>query len=273
MRYMHALVESNLFINCDGEAEIVSVKTSANTIRFNTFVGCRGKFVLRMSDDSEVYNNHFLNPGDKPGVGGIRIHGSRNEICNNYFDGLTANVFETWAGDTDVSPGHEEINYRQSKDNRIVFNTAYNCKGHAFYFRKTNGQYPLPSKGWKIMNNLFVVAGTNVVGGTGERGTVYENNIVFGMNGREIPDLGRTFGDGQVQVIDPRLTQSKDGLWRLQADSPAVDRASRIPGLAYPNDMDQQPRDETPDIGADEYTKAPILHHPLTRKDVGPFAD
>ena len=269
---MQALIEYNLFTDCDGEAEIISVKTSANILRFNTFVGCKGKVVLRMSDDSKVYNNYFLNPTGKSNVGGIRIHGSRNDIFNNYFDGLTANVFETWAGDTDVSSGTEEANYRQSKDNRIVFNTAYNCKNHALYFRKTNTQYPLPSEGWIVMDNLFVVAGASVVGGMGDAGTVYENNVAYGMGADGVPNLGRTFGDGQVRVADPRLVRCADGLWRQQSDSPTIGHASPVPGLAYQGDMDKQPRDNAPDIGADEYVEAPIIYHPLTPADVGPFA-
>ncbi len=269
--YMHALVEYNLFENCDGEAEIVSVKTSANTIRFNTFSGCRGKLVLRMSNDSSVYNNYFLNPSRKSGVGGIRIHGSHNAIYNNYFEGLTANTFETWAGDTDVDLGTEEIAYRQSKENRIVFNTAYDCQGYMFYFRETNSTYRLPSKDWKIRNNLFVVSGDGFVGGAGETGTLYDNNIVYATNG--IPEMGGTFGTNEVWVVDPQLVRCADGLWRQQSSSPGIDRASPVSGLAHPNDMDWQPRDATPDIGADEYSDEPVLRLPLVPADVGPFAD
>ncbi len=271
MVYMHALVEYNLFENCDGEAEVISVKTSANTIRFNTFSGCKGKLVLRMSNDSAVYNNYFLNPSRKSGVGGIRIHGSRNAIYNNYFEGLTANTFETWAGDTDVDLGAEEIAYRQSKENRIVFNTAYDCQGYMFYFRETNSTYRLPSKDWKIRNNLFVVSGDGFVGGTGETGTLYENNIAYATNG--IPEMGGAFGTNEVWVVDPQLVRCADGLWRQQYSSPGKDCAAPLSGLAHPNDMDWQLRDAVPDIGADEYVETPVVHHPLTPADVGPFAE
>jgi poly(beta-D-mannuronate) lyase len=272
-RPMHALIEYNLFTDCDGEAEIISAKTSANIIRFNTFVDCRGKVVLRMSDDSQIYNNYFLNPAGKSNVGGIRIHGSRNDVFNNYFDGLTANVFETWAGDTDVSSGTEEANYRQSKDNRIIFNTAVNCTSHFFYFRKPNTQYSLSPKGWIVMNNLFVGTGSDMIGGTGEKEFIYENNVAYGTAVGQVPNLGRNFNDGQFLITNPRLVRCRDGLWRQQSDSPTIGSASPVPGLAYQGDMDKQPRDSAPDIGADEYVEAPIVHLPLAPADVGPFAE
>jgi hypothetical protein len=35
-------------------------------------------------------------------------------------------------------------------------------------------------------------------------------------------------------------------------------------------DMDGQERDVEPDIGADEFSLAPIVHKPLSARDVGP---
>ncbi len=271
-RKMHAIIEYNLFANCDGEAEIISLKTGSNTVRFNTFVGCKGKVVLRMADHCAIYNNYFFNPEGKTSVGGIRIHGSYNDIYNNYFDGLTAPVFESWAGDTDTTRGSEEKGYRQSKDNRLVFNTAYDCKGHILYFRGPSKTYPLPPKDWKIMNNLFVFANTNMVGGaSAEQNFAYENNIAYSLGGPA--DLGREFSGGQFRVLDPLLVRYGDGVWRQQSVSPTIGSASPLPSWAHWNDLDGQARDAlSPDIGADEEMESTIFRHPLTPEQVGPFA-
>ena len=37
-------------------------------------------------------------------------------------------------------------------------------------------------------------------------------------------------------------------------------------------DIDGQARDGSPDVGADEVSRKPILNRPLTKADVGPFA-
>lgn len=37
-------------------------------------------------------------------------------------------------------------------------------------------------------------------------------------------------------------------------------------------DIDGQARDGSPDVGADEVSRKPILNRPLTEADVGPFA-
>ena len=71
----HTIVEDNLFENCDGEAEIVSVKTNENTVRRNTFLNSRGMLTLRNCHACVAENNCFLNPSGKKGAEGIRFTG------------------------------------------------------------------------------------------------------------------------------------------------------------------------------------------------------
>jgi hypothetical protein len=70
---------------------------------------------------------------------------------------------------------------------------------------------------------------------------------------------------------DPRLKLDASGLYRLQAGSPAINRASgSFPFVKL--DMDGQPRDRKPDIGADEFSSKPVVNRLLTPADVGPEA-
>jgi len=59
-----------------------------------------------------------------------------------------------------------------------------------------------------------------------------------------------------------------DNLWRPDADSPAIDAGVVTDIVSL--DMDGQPRDQAPDIGADERSTAPITLRPLVEQDVGP---
>jgi hypothetical protein len=273
MESMQAKIDYNLFEECDGEAEIVSVKTSDNYIRFNTFQECRGQLVLRMADNCEVYNNYFLNPSLKTGAGGIRIHGSYNEIYNNYFHKLTDEAIETRFGDTDTTGGTEETKYRQSIGNLIAYNTMYSSRTHVLDFGTADSTYTLPPKDWDIVNNIFTIYQAGLIDGSGDTNTFYENNIADEFGGiSDITDMGRTLSSNEMWVVYFGLTVGTDGIYRQTSSSPGRNQATYITDIAYLKDLDHESRDTTPDIGADEYRSYAPSYHPLTSSDVGPTA-
>lgn len=270
---MQARVDYNLFEKCNGEAEIISSKTSDNYFRFNTFKECKGQLVLRIADGCMVYNNYFLNPQRKPGVGGIRIHGSYNEVYNNYFDRLTDEAIETRFGDTDTTQGVEEDSYRQSKENIIAFNTMYSCRDAVLDFGTASATYPLPPKDWYIYNNIFTIYQTKLIDGSGDINTFYENNIADEFGGVSgITDMGRILSSNEMWVTYFDLEEGSDGIWRQKSDSPGRNKATPLTFLLYQKDLDHESRDSTPDIGADEYRSYAPNYHPLTSADVGPYA-
>lgn len=54
------LVERNLFVRCDGEAEVISNKSCDNVYQQNTFIECSGTLTLRHGDRCRVEGNFFL---------------------------------------------------------------------------------------------------------------------------------------------------------------------------------------------------------------------
>ncbi|MEO1173647.1 MAG: polysaccharide lyase 6 family protein, partial [Myxococcota bacterium] len=80
-------VEANLFERCDGEIEIISVKSGANVLRGNTFLESAGLLTLRHGKGNRVEDNVFLT-GEVDGGGGIRIYDSDHMIRNNYIEGV-----------------------------------------------------------------------------------------------------------------------------------------------------------------------------------------
>lgn len=274
MESMKAKVDYNLFENCNGEAEIISVKTSDNYIRFNTFRECRGQLVLRIADGCQVYNNYFLNPSCKTGVGGIRIHGSYNEIYNNYFEKLTDEAIETRFGDTDTTLGTEETKYRQSIGNLIAYNTMYSSRAPVLDFGTASTTCPLPPKDWDIINNIFTIYQTGLIDGSGDTGTFYENNIADEFGGvSDITDMGRTLISDEMWVVYFGLTAGTDGIYRQTNTSPGRNQGTHINDIAYLKDLDHESRDSTPDIGADEYRSYAPSYHPLASSDVGLYAN
>uniref|UniRef100_UPI00281114F9 polysaccharide lyase 6 family protein n=1 Tax=Phenylobacterium sp. TaxID=1871053 RepID=UPI00281114F9 len=83
----HTILEDNYFDRCDGEVEIVSVKSGANIIRRNVFFQSQGALTLRHGDGNLVEANVFLG-GGKPNTGGVRVINRNQVVRGNYMEGL-----------------------------------------------------------------------------------------------------------------------------------------------------------------------------------------
>jgi len=76
-------IKNNSFLRCDGENEIISNKSSANSYLNNRFESNDGELVLRGGHDCIVDGNVF-----NGGTGGIRINGTGHKIINNKLSGI-----------------------------------------------------------------------------------------------------------------------------------------------------------------------------------------
>ena len=263
----YTVVEYNLFEECDGDPEIVSVKTRKTIVRYNTFRRSQGTVCLRSSDSSVVEGNYFLG-GKKSGTGGIRVYGSGHTIVNNYFSGLTG---DTWDAALTVTNGDAELtgsNTAHWRPTNILaaFNTfADNANNIQFGFTN-NGSYTKAPANITFANNLVVGSqGQMIKVHTQPSGMVYSGNIVFPTNGASV---GITLGQEQILVTDPKLSLS-DSVWSPSAGSPVIDASAGT----YPQvitDIDGQQRDGLKDVGADEVIQSQSINRPLTTADVGP---
>ncbi|NWK96311.1 poly(beta-D-mannuronate) lyase [Sphingobium lactosutens] len=87
-----SIVEENIFDRCDGEVEIVSIKSGANIIRNNLILQSQGSIVLRHGNGNLVERNVFLGKG-KPHTGGVRVINARQTVRDNYMEGLAGTDF------------------------------------------------------------------------------------------------------------------------------------------------------------------------------------
>lgn len=86
------LLIGNYFEHCDGEVEIVSIKSCENEIVGNTFFECEGALVLRHGDRNSVHDN-FFNGNGKKHTGGVRVVNAGHHIYNNLFYKLAGKEF------------------------------------------------------------------------------------------------------------------------------------------------------------------------------------
>lgn len=260
MQNSFVTVERNLFEECDGEIEIISNKSGQNTFRYNTFRRSAGTLTLRHGNEAHVYGNFFLGEG-KARTGGVRIIGERHKVYNNYFQDLTGTGYRAALAVVNGVENSPLNRYFQVKDAVVAFNTFVNTKETFVIGAGKSNEQSLPPENLTIAGNLVETAMGPIIEYEDVPVTIsYATNIMHGSA------LGVEQPEG-VSVADPRLAQSQS-LWRPSAASPALNAAMAFPFVV--TDIDGQPRDAMPDIGADEKATSPVTNRPLTTSDTGP---
>ena len=248
------IVEYCYFSNVGaGDGESISLKSSENICRFNTFSNnSKGMLVFRHGYRNVAYSNFFIN-----GSGGIRIkEGGNHFIYNNYF--------ETGAADAITLQFVAEYPL-----NNIHFahNTFVNC-----------GNINLAGAGptsVNFINNLFQKKSGNIFTNA-NGGTSWAGNIYSGSLGISIPS--------GMKNADPKLEMNASGYFGLSAYSPAIDAASVInPLIMDLVDVDDDPKilfdisgqtrpeiSTYKDVGCDELSTGNTTNQPLKLSDVGP---
>jgi poly(beta-D-mannuronate) lyase len=263
------VVQSNLFERTNGEIEIVSVKSGGNDIRFNTFRQAAGAVTLRHGDGNRVTGNFFL--GDQvAGSGGIRVIGSNHVIANNYLQDLTG-VMGGAIAFSCGQPNAGAAEHSPVKNVIIAHNTFVENSVAAFKLDAgcgTLGRTERPQD-LQFLNNLVAGNDSPFFDGQAGEGLVLAGNLFGGkklFSGKKLRDIQ----PGEILAADPMLRLAPDNLWRPDVDSPSpAINAGAATGIFLP-DMDGQERDREHDIGADEFSLAPIVHKPLSAGDVGP---
>jgi autotransporter-associated beta strand protein len=260
----NAVVEYNLFVRCNGENEMISNKSSGNTYRYNTVLDCPGgEISQRHGNDCFYYGNYMRN------TAGMRVYGDRHRIFSNYLESNSIGV-NMGNGDGDVYNGDPLTSHDRPDDNVVVFNTFINNSTHYQMGGRTGG---LGSSNTVVANNIFQGGGTMAsISSSAPYTGAWSNNFRW-----QTSSAGNMPASGYI-TINPLLAQDANGIYHLQSGSPAINSgvgSSDYYGVfsSYPyvsSDMDGQPRDAKKDIGADEFSAAPILAHILTTNDVGP---
>jgi poly(beta-D-mannuronate) lyase len=250
----HAIVEYNLFEQCNGDLEVVSVKSTSDIIRYNTLRNSKGTITLRHGWGSLVEGNYLLGNST-----GIRMFGNNHTVINNVIQNSTGQALEIGGGevrdDTTSGTDHEAVDHAL-----VAFNTFVNDRSSPIQM----------GDGGKAFQPSDVTVADNIVSGTsgsaesssGGSSLHYQGNILWGVSGGAMPSSGYT-------TANPRLVADSAGLYRLSSGSPAIDAAQGT-FTQVTLDMDGQTRGAAKDVGADEFGAAGALREPLTTADVGP---
>ena len=151
--YSNTNIQNNFFEYCDGETEIVSIKSCGNKVVGNVFKECQGAVVLRHGNDNTVEGNLFYG-NDKEGTGGVRVINEGNWIVNNFMSHCKGQGFRSplaiMAGVFN-SPANR---YLPVRDAVIANNTFLNCSPFSISEGK-DAERSVDPKNVLLLNNLF----------------------------------------------------------------------------------------------------------------------
>ncbi len=120
------ILEENYFEQCNGEVEVLSLKSSDNIVRNNVFKDCSGVLALRHGDRNWIEGNLF-DGGGNHSTGGVRVVGAGHTIVNNVFYKLRGVRFFSSLALMNAVPNSTPNRYMQVADVEIRNNSFYDC--------------------------------------------------------------------------------------------------------------------------------------------------
>jgi len=147
-------IRYNYFERCNGEVEIISIKSGENNVSFNTFLECEGGLVLRHGSGNVVSGNFFIG-NNKPFTGGVRVINPKQTVVNNVFYELQGSNFRAPLAVLNGVPNSLINRYYQVKDAVIEKNTFINCSSILFGAGK-DAERTLGPENVSFKNNLIL---------------------------------------------------------------------------------------------------------------------
>ena len=192
----NTIIEDNLFDRCNGEVEVVSVKSSDNVIRRNVFWESEGVLALRHGVRNTVEENIFIGNGQR-NTGGIRIVDAGHRVRRNILSGVAGGRFFSALALMNAVPNSLPNRYVQVSDVEVTDNVFIDC------------------------NNIEFGTGRDLERTLAPENVLFARNII--VNGSadapftavDVVD-GVTFADNRTSLAVPCTTEGfTDGTWAL----------------------------------------------------------
>lgn len=220
----HTQLKNNYFERCNGEVEIVSIKSGSNEISGNTFYECEGSLVLRHGDNNIVFDNHFIG-NNLSNTGGIRVINAGHKIYNNILDGLAGDKFRSAFAIMNGVPNSAINRYMPVIDVDIYRNTFINCKYITFGAGKDAERTAAPVN-VKFHDN-YIASGAKVYidDANADGGIKFTENL---YNGPAILFKGLTKTNASIKLMSVGVDRTETGTaWKF----PEVHMMSRAKAI------------------------------------------
>jgi len=175
MNDSYTTVENNVFDKCNGEIEIISIKSGYNKILNNLFYECAGTVTFRHGNHSEVSNNYFLGNGIT-NTGGVRIIGEHQKVHDNYFYKIAGRTLRAAISVMNAYANPALNDYWQVKNADIQNNIIVDAEEAFVLGAGKNGSRTVAPNGVIIANNYVINPGTLLVLQDEPKNLKIENN-------------------------------------------------------------------------------------------------
>ena len=149
-----AKVVANYFDRCSGEVEVLSIKSSDNSVTDNVFFECSGVLALRHGNRNKIYRNKFFG-NDKSETGGLRVINAGHSIRDNYFQGVTGKRFFAALAVMNGVPNSAINRYHQVSGVDISNNIWVNCENISFGVGSDNERTATPESSVFADNSII----------------------------------------------------------------------------------------------------------------------
>lgn len=154
-------IVDNFFEQCDGETEIISIKSGSNIVRNNLFYECQGGVVLRHGNDNIVESNIFVGNG-KEGTGGVRVINRGQWVVNNLFYKCRGVDFRSPMSIMNGVPNSPANRYVQVTDAVIANNSFFDCSPISLC-EGSDKERSMPPSNVIFINNNFYNQADNII--------------------------------------------------------------------------------------------------------------
>jgi poly(beta-D-mannuronate) lyase len=161
---LELLIENNLFENAKGDREVISFKSSNNTVRNNCFLNNGwGGLVIRMGNDNVITGNQFIGLETT----GVRISGSGNVLRKNYFEGKKNNTysaitFHNRSLNSDAKYDPWGIYKYDAADNNIIEDNQFYSFKNLIRDYSFVGESLKHSEGTEVSGNEFYITSSSL---------------------------------------------------------------------------------------------------------------
>jgi len=231
----------NFFERCDGEVEIISIKSEGNVVSENVFFESRGAVVFRHGGKNEVSRNIFFGNGVSD-TGGVRVINEEQTVKENYFEGLRGEKFLSALTIMNGVPDSPINRYHQVKDADVSNNSIidFTAIGLAVGSDEERSAVPINSV---VKNNLLITDSAQPV-------SVFDDisGIRFDKNVSANPAM-----KAYASVADSKIafTRAANGLlYPLGEDMASV---------GAPRDLDPVRREDTGPSWFDKPSQTPAI--------------
>ncbi len=268
-------IEENIFDRCNGEVEVVSIKSSDNVIRRNVFFESEGVLALRHGDRNTVEENLFVGHG-KRNTGGIRVVNAGHKVRRNTLVGIAGGRFFSALALMNAVPNSLPNRYCLVENVEVTDNTFIDCSNIEFGTGKDLERTLAPERVLFARNtivNRTLDAPFIAVDRTD--GFTFRDNRVALARACAIEGFENTTPQLPVLPTEAAMREGKGAAWytpRVQAQ-PASDRIYRVrAGEDLPAVVEQAEAGsvvELSDAGGDyAIQRAMVVRVPLTIRGV-----